>query len=100
PDSIEDDAPLTIARWTPRNHNGIYRGPIRLRDAFAQSVNTVAAKLANHVGPWRVVRTAQRLGISSPLHDRPSIALGTAEVTLMELTAAYAPFANGGGGML
>ena len=100
PDSIEEDAPLTIERWTPKNHTGTYQGAITLRDSFAQSVNTVAAKLANDVGRWRVVRTARRLGIRSELHDQPSIALGTAEVTLIELTAAYAPFANGGEGVI
>ena len=70
-----------------------------LRDSFAQSINTVAVKLADDVGRWRVVRTARRLGIHSELHDRPSLALGTAEVTLLELTSAYAPFANGGEGV-
>ena len=60
----------------------------------------MAARLAAEVGPWRVVRTARRLGIHSKLHDRPSIALGTAEVTLLELVGAYAPFANGGQGVL
>jgi penicillin-binding protein 1A len=100
PDSIEEDAPVTIDRWSPKNHSGGYRGAMTLRDSFAQSVNTVAAKLANDVGRWKVVRTARRLGIRSELHEQPSIALGTAEVTLIELTAAYAPFANGGEGVL
>jgi penicillin-binding protein 1A len=100
PDSIEDDSPLTINRWTPRNHNGTYQGAMTLRDSFAQSVNTVAVRLSEDVGRWRVLRTARRLGIRSELHDRPSIALGTAEVTLIELTAAYAPFANGGVGVV
>jgi penicillin-binding protein 1A len=100
PDSIEEDAPVTIDRWSPKNHSGGYRGAMTLRDSFAQSVNTVAAKLADDVGRWKVVRTARRLGIRSELHEQPSIALGTAEVTLIELTAAYAPFANGGEGVM
>jgi penicillin-binding protein 1A len=100
PDSIEEDAPVTIDRWSPKNHSGGYRGAMSLRDSFALSVNTVAAKLADDVGRWKVVRTARRLGIRSELHEQPSIALGTAEVTLIELTAAYAPFANGGEGVM
>ncbi len=88
-----------MAGWSPRNYTGVYQGEISLRDALAQSVNTVAARLAAEVGPWKVVRTARRLGIHSKLHTDPSIALGTAEVTLLELTGAYAPFANGGQGV-
>jgi len=100
PDSVAYDGPTTIAGWSPRNYTGLYQGEITLRDALAQSINTVAARLAAEVGPWRVVRTARRLGIHSRLHDSPSIALGTAEVTLLELTGAYTPFANGGQGVL
>ncbi|MGH6804929.1 MAG: transglycosylase domain-containing protein [Methyloceanibacter sp.] len=100
PDSVAYDGPTTVAGWSPRNYTGLYQGEISLRDALAQSINTVAARLAAEVGPWRVVRTARRLGIHSKLHDSPSIALGTAEVTLLELVGAYAPFANGGQGVL
>jgi penicillin-binding protein 1A len=100
PDSVAYDGPTTVAGWSPRNYTGVYQGEISLRDALAQSVNTIAARLAAEVGPWRVVRAARRLGIHSKLHDSPSIALGTAEVTLLELTGAYAPFANGGQGVL
>ena len=100
PDSMAYDGPTTVDGWSPRNYTGIYQGEISLRDALAQSINTVAARLAAEVGPWRVVRTARRLGIQSRLHDNPSIALGTAEVSLLELTGAYTPFANGGQGVL
>jgi penicillin-binding protein 1A len=100
PESMAYDGPTTIAGWSPRNYTGLYQGEISLRDALAQSVNTVAARLAAEVGPWRVVRTARRLGIHSKLNASPSIALGTSEVTLLELTGAYAPFANGGQGVL
>jgi penicillin-binding protein 1A len=100
PESVAYDGPTTIGRWSPRNYTGVYQGEISLRDALAQSINTVAARLAAEVGPWRVVRTARRLGIQSRLHENASIALGTAEVTLLELTGAYAPFANGGQGVL
>ena len=94
------DGPTTIAGWSPRNYTGTYQGEVTLRDGLAHSLNTVAARLTADVGAWRVVRTARRLGIQSPLHENPSIALGTAEVTLLELTSAYAPFANGGHGVL
>lgn len=96
PDSVVEDAPVAIRGWRPKNHSSRFRGPITLREALAQSVNTVAARLAVAVGPARVAKTARRLGIRSKLHNNPSLALGTAEVTLGELTAAYVPFSNGG----
>ena len=99
PNSIADDAPVAVDGWSPRNHTGTYRGAVTLRDSFAQSINTVAVKLADEVGRPEVVRTARRLGIHTELHDRPSLALGTAEVTPLELVAAYVPFANGGEGI-
>ncbi len=71
-----------------------------LTTALAKSLNTVAARLAAEVGPANVASTARRLGIVSPLHENPSIALGTAEVTPLEITSAYVPFANGGYGVL
>jgi penicillin-binding protein 1A len=99
PDSVADDAPVSVDGWTPKNHGGTYRGAVTLRDSFAHSINTVAARLADDVGRNRVIATARRLGIHSDLHDRPSLALGTAEVTLLELVGAYVPFANGGAGV-
>ena len=96
PDSVETDQPISVAGWVPRNYTNRYRGVVSLRQAMADSINTVAVKLAADVGLWRVTRTARRLGIQSKLHDNPSIALGTAEVTPIELTGAYVPFANGG----
>ena len=100
PDSMAYDGPTTVAGWSPKNYTGTYRGEVSLRDAMAESLNTVAARLGAEVGGWRVVLTAKRLGIHSKLHDRPSIALGTAEVNLLELTVAYVPFANGGQGVM
>ncbi len=96
PDSITYDGPITIAGWSPRNYTKTYRGKVSLRNALAGSLNTVSVRLTSEVGAARVVSTAQRLGIRSKLHSQPSIALGTAEVTLIELTGAYATFANGG----
>jgi penicillin-binding protein 1A len=99
PDSIANDEPVAVGGWAPKNHTGTYRGAVTLRDSFAQSINTVAVKLADEVGRGNVVSTARRLGIRSELHSRPSLALGTAEVTPLELVAAYVPFANGGEGI-
>jgi penicillin-binding protein 1A len=96
PDTVMIDEPVTFGEWAPQNSTGKYLGPIRLREALALSVNTVAAQLAFQVGPEAVVQTAKRMGINSPLAANPSIALGTSEVTLLEMTGAYAPFANGG----
>lgn len=99
PNSVIKDAPVSINGWRPANYDGKYAGPITMRDAMARSINTVAVRLMMEVGRWRVIRTARRLGIASPLHNNPSIALGTAETTLLELTSAYVPFANGGQGI-
>ncbi|MCO5063946.1 MAG: penicillin-binding protein [Rhizobiaceae bacterium] len=96
PDTVRNDAPIRIGNWTPQNYKGKYYGPVTLTTALAKSLNSVAAQLAAEVGPATVVSTAQRLGIESTLQANGSIALGTSEVTPLELTAAYVPFANGG----
>jgi len=96
PDTIVDDDPFTYDGWSPQNDNGKYAGQIPLRTALAYSLNTVAARISVDVGPQAIVDTAMRMGISSPLQAVPSIALGTQGVSLLELTQAYAPFANGG----
>ncbi len=92
---FEDEA-IEIDGWRPRNYDGRYRGQITLREAFAQSINTVAVKLAERVGRDRVIAIARRLGVTSSLRASPSLALGVAETTLLELTAAYASIANQG----
>jgi penicillin-binding protein 1A len=100
PDMILEDAPVSFGRWAPQNYYRKYRGPIAMRDAVALSLNTTAVKLNMEVGPKAVVQTAQRLGISSPLQANGSLALGTSEVTPLELVSAYAAFANGGNGVI
>jgi penicillin-binding protein 1A len=100
PDTVREDGPVSYKGWTPENFSRDYRGPVTLRDALALSLNTVAVKLGLEVGPKAVVQTAQRLGITSPLQANPSIALGTSEVTPLELVSAYAAFANGGAGVI
>ena len=96
PDTIVNDGPVRYGTWQPRNHDSTYRGPVTLQDAFAASLNTVAAQLTMQLGPRRVAQTAKRLGVSSKLTNNASLALGTSEVSLLELTSAYAPFSNGG----
>ena len=96
PDSLVYDTPLTIGGWTPRNDNGKYIGAVTLRHALASSINTVAARLFAERGAAAVIATARRLGITTPLRQDPSLALGTSEVGLMELTGAYGVLANGG----
>ncbi|KQT19545.1 penicillin-binding protein [Methylobacterium sp. Leaf399] len=100
PDSVRDDSPVSIKGWSPENYSRDYRGPVSLREALALSLNTVAVRLGQEVGPKAVVQTAQRLGIASPLQANGSIALGTSEVTPLELVGAYAAFANGGTGVI
>ncbi len=96
PDTVIKDTPLKISGWAPRNYNGEYRGAMTLRTALARSVNTVAVRLALKVGPAKVASVARRLGITSPLGRDASLALGTSEVSLLELTGAYNVLANGG----
>lgn len=96
PESTRNDAPVRIGKWTPDNYKGKYYGQVSLTTALAKSLNSVAAQLAMEVGPRAVVEAAHRLGVESQLSANTSIALGTSEVTPLELTAAYVPFANGG----
>ncbi len=96
PESVAIDQPIRIGSWQPENYNNKYLGRVTLRTAMANSLNSVAAQLANDVGPRNVVAVAHRLGITSHLGTDASIALGTSEVTLLELTSAFTPFANGG----
>jgi penicillin-binding protein 1A len=100
PEDRFNDAPVRIGNWQPRNYEGTFRGMVTLREALANSINTVAAQLAERVGPRRVVALAERLGITSPIRPDASLALGTYEVTPLELTAAYAALANAGEAVL
>ena len=95
PDSIIEDKPITIGGWTPVNNDGVYRGEITLREAFARSSNAATVRLSEAVGRGNVIRAARDLGITTPLPNNPSLALGTAGVSLLELTSAYAAVASG-----
>jgi len=90
------DEPVKIGTWEPRNYTNKYLGPMTLQTALAQSINTIAARLANEVGTGNVAQTARRLGIASKIQLDPSMALGAVEVSPMEMAQAYAPFSNGG----
>jgi penicillin-binding protein 1A len=96
PDTVEVDEPITFGKWSPENHRRKYLGPVSLEQAYALSLNSISAKLTHAVTPVSVTRTAKRLGITSKLGLDTSIALGTSEVSLLELTSAFTPFANGG----
>ncbi len=100
PQSLRNDARVKIGNWTPENYDRKYRGEVTLDTALSKSLNTIAAQLVMEVGPQTVVDTAQRLGIRSKLKANASIALGTSEVSLLELVQAYAPFSNGGNAVL
>jgi penicillin-binding protein 1A len=95
PEDIVDDTPVTFGGWSPENSHGQYAGKITLRQAFAKSSNVVAARLTQRFGVRAVTRAARDLGISTPIGDNASIALGTSTVSLLELTAAYAAVARG-----
>src|SRR5580658_2954398 len=86
------DEPIRIGNWQPHNYEGTYRGEITVTDALAHSVNTVAAQVLQRVGVDNVIATAHRLGITSELARDPSLALGTSEVSLIDLTSAYCAF--------
>jgi penicillin-binding protein 1A len=96
PDTVREDAPITVKGWKPENFEHDYAGPVTLTQALANSLNTVSVRLTLESGPEAVVRTAYRLGITSMLEPNASIALGTSEVSPLELVSAYATFANGG----
>ena len=95
PNSVIDDRPISVDGWSPGNNDGVYRGSISLREAFARSSNAATVRLAEQVGRQNVIRAARDLGIDSPLTDRPSLSLGTSGVSLLELTSAYAAVAGG-----
>jgi penicillin-binding protein 1A len=96
PDTVREDAPISVKGWKPENFEHEYFGPVTLTQALANSLNTVSVRLTLELGPAAVIRTAYRMGIDSQLEPNASIALGTSEVSLFELVSAYAPFANGG----
>lgn len=98
--SVIEDEPLRVRTpsgpWQPTNYDRRFRGPVTLRQAMEHSLNVPFARIGLEIGPQRIVAAARRLGITSPLAAVPSLALGSSEVTLMELVRAYGVFAAGG----
>ena len=90
------DAPLSIGKWRPRNFSRDYKGAITLQEAFALSINTVAVRLSEQVGRSKVAEAAHNLGVKEELQLLPSLALGTSEVPLLQMTGAYASIAANG----
>jgi len=100
PDDMIEDAPVKIGNWQPSNFNGKFEGPVTVADGLARSINTVAVRVAMKAGIGRVAETARSVGIDPGEKPDASIALGTVETTLQDLVSAYAPFANGGDGII
>jgi penicillin-binding protein 1A len=100
PASLVDDEPVEVEQggriWTPANYGDEYLGRVTLRRALMKSANAATVRVSRQIGEQRVIQTAHRNGITSPLSPVPAIALGALEVTPLELVTAYAPFANGG----
>jgi membrane peptidoglycan carboxypeptidase len=101
PNDTIEDRPLTMTipgsgKWSPKNYSGKYEGAVTLSEALAKSINTVAVRLSEKTGRERVRSLASNLGISSEIANGPAVALGVSEATLIEMTAAYAAFTNGG----
>jgi penicillin-binding protein 1A len=94
------DRPLRIGNWQPHNYENKYRGEVSAAEALAESINTVAAQVLQRAGVDNVINVAHRLGITGDLTRDASLALGTSEVTLLDLTTAYCAFAGGGRGAL
>ena len=99
PETVREDAPINVRGWRPENYSHEYFGPVTLTKALSLSLNTVAVRVGLEAGPKAVVDVAHRLGIASDLQPNASIALGTSEVSPLELVTAYVPFANGGIGV-
>jgi penicillin-binding protein 1A len=95
PQSIVVDRPVQIGVWEPQNYSGGFRGSMTLRNAFVHSINTVAVQLSEEVGIPAIIDTAKRMGVQSPLPAVPSLALGSAEVTVLEMTKAFGSVAAG-----
>ena len=99
PNTMLNDEPIAIGNWRPANFNRKFQGPVSLADALAQSINTVAVKVGEKAGRGKVIDAARRLGLSGNFKAHPSLSLGVGEVRLLDLTTAYATFANGGRGV-
>ncbi|MEL6336857.1 MAG: PBP1A family penicillin-binding protein [Pseudomonadota bacterium] len=94
PEDILDDAPITVAGWSPANYSRAFRGPVTMREALAQSINTVAVQVSQRAGLEAVRDLAGAMGLDAEMAPGPAIALGTSEATLVDMTGVYATIAN------
>jgi penicillin-binding protein 1A len=96
PQSVVVDAPITIGNWSPKNYSRSYRGPVTLDTALTRSINTIPVRLSQSFGRDKIADTARLMGIRSNILVTRALPLGVAEVTVLDMTSAYAAFANGG----
>jgi penicillin-binding protein 1A len=96
PGTVRVDAPVSIGKWRPRNYGDEYLGPVTLAEALSRSLNSVAAQIGVEVSPKKITALAHRFGVTSELHNYPSIALGTDEVTMLDMATGYGVLAKGG----
>jgi 1A family penicillin-binding protein len=95
PDTVVSDAPIEIDGWKPQNYDGNFNGNVTLREAFSRSLNVATVRLAQQIGIANVISTARQLGIEGTLNEGASLALGASEVTLLDMTEAYAAILAG-----
>ncbi len=96
PYDVRIDEPIKIDDWRPKNFNREYQGPVTINEALRDSLNTVAAILGQEAGEDKIISLAKKFGVRSEMEPLPSIALGSQEMTLWELTSAYGPFMTSG----
>lgn len=99
PSDLVVDEPVQVGDWHPTNYKDDYQGEMTLTTAMAKSINTVAVRLGSSVGTQNIIETAERMGLTADLQPVASLPLGTGEVSPLDLTRAYVPFANGGRGI-
>ncbi len=96
PQDIIEDVPLSIGKWKPENYDKKYHGSVTLSDALAKSLNLATINLSESLSRKDIIRTAKKMGISTPIENSPSLALGTFEVRVLDMATAYSSIANGG----
>ena len=103
PDSIVRDAPICIGNWCPNNYNRSFAGAMTMTTALARSINTIPVRFSLELGGGnaregraRIIEMTQRMGVRTPMQDTTSLPIGASEMTVMDMTAGYAVFANGG----
>lgn len=96
PDDVVNDSPINIRGWKPENYDKKYHGEVTLTEALKDSLNLATINLANAVGRDKIIKTARRMGISTPMENTPALALGAFEVKVLDMAVAYASIANGG----